>query len=150
MYWKFFSDTFNQHLSNAVDQLLALENISLSWAQIIIPLAEAALHEIKLDYNKTDVIHIGQWVILLKKYNLQKKVFWMLHLSNSKKLFKVQIKVEMMKSWVRTTFSNSSKLVESTYVLSIKTCVFELFIQNNLTFVRLLIFWDGKLIMRYC
>lgn len=87
MYWKFFSDTFNQHLSNAVDQLLALENISLSWAQIIIPLAEAALHEIKLDYNKTDVIHIGQWVILLKKYNLQKKVFWMLHLSNSKKLF---------------------------------------------------------------
>lgn len=60
------SDAFQQHLQNAVNQLLALENLSLSWFSIIVPLVEQALREIKLDFNKTDVFHIGHYVQIKK------------------------------------------------------------------------------------
>ncbi|XP_065212151.1 putative 1-phosphatidylinositol 3-phosphate 5-kinase isoform X2 [Planococcus citri] len=60
------NESFQQHLLNTVHQLLAAENLSLSWSKIIIDLVEKALREIKIDLYKTDIINIGHYIKVKK------------------------------------------------------------------------------------
>lgn len=56
----YFRESFHQHITNIVNELLTLEKLPLSWSEIILSLADGALKEIEIDFNKLDIFDIGQ------------------------------------------------------------------------------------------